>query len=105
MKSQPQQVMLTIGYTKLLLPDDANITTVLKALSRAELVRADRSYMSANPTIELDDDRPTIEMAYVSRKAKLTRYEPTPPEPPRPRTPKRLTTTPVQTLFLKGPEE
>jgi hypothetical protein len=64
--SKKPKVLLSIGYTTLLLPDDTNITAVMKALSQA-LICDDQTYQGK---ILLRDKPLDLGMKYVAANVK-----------------------------------
>lgn len=50
------RVLLTIGYTTVLLPSDRGLATILAALRDAVRVESDRSYLTESPTVVIGDE-------------------------------------------------
>ena len=75
------KVLLKIGYTTFILPNDQGVSTIMKALAKALIVKADHNY-GKKPYIEIDDnddgyDR-KLEMSYLPDKCKIVRRKPEP---------------------------
>ncbi|GEM_PF-5957059 len=63
------KVLLTIGHTSILLPDDKGVTSIIKALSRG-IVVYDRTY-GDNPKVEFVAEL-NLEMKIVPRDTRIT---------------------------------
>ena len=64
------KVLIKIGYSHFLLPNEKGVQAVLKTMSEA-LHCTDRSYLSSDPSIEVDPDPMEVSIKYVTGKIKV----------------------------------
>jgi len=75
------KVLLRIGYSTYILPNDQGVSTIMKALAKAQVVKTDHNY-GKNPYLEIDEDEEgydrKLEMSYLPAKCKIVRRKPKP---------------------------
>lgn len=77
------KVLLKIGYSTYILPNDQGVSTLMKAMAKATPVKSNHNY-GKKPYIEIDEDQDShdrrLEMSYISDKCKIFSRKPEPEE-------------------------
>lgn len=74
------KVLLKVGHSQYLLPDDSGLQTVIKALSRAIPVY-DYTYRRDDPHLEIDPEPQEVSVKYIPNKTPIRKRGAAEPDP------------------------